>query len=703
MLVTGLLGAAAVHAADADTTLETITVTATRIARPAFDVPASIDSREPRRDTLGVNLAESLTGIPGLVARDRQNYAQDTQISIRGFGARSTFGIRGVRLYVDGIPATQPDGQGQVSHFNMGTAGRIEVLRGPFSALYGNSSGGVIQLYTADGVGSPNLSAGVASADYGTTRAEVGSAGAFDAGSFGALNYRAGYAHFSTDGSRGHSAATRDSLQGKWALQGEKSRLTLSANYFDAPDAQDPLGLTRAQYDADPTQSAPASIQFNTRKSALQRQIGAIYEWSVSDTQSIRVMGYGGDRAIQQFLALPISSQTDARNSGGVVDLATNFSGGELRWNTAWQFGAQRLTLVVGADYDGLSQVRRGYENFIGTTLGVIGALRRDETDKVHDFDQFLQLEWAMGAHWSALAGVRHSELQFSAADRYIRSGNPDDSGQVDYGATSPVASLMWHAMPALNLYASLGQGFETPTLAELAYRSDALPGLNFSLGAARTSNTELGAKLRLGAGLQVDAALFRAMTRNELVVATNLGGRSSYVNAGRTWRQGVELSLSAQLSALWRWQLAYTALQATVRDTYLTCTAAPCSRPTTAVVAGSRLPGVPAGSVYQQLVWGRDTGWRATLEARYVSGVYADDANSARAAGYASVDLGAGYARQLSGARLRGYVRIDNLLDRRYIGSVIVNEGNSRYFEPAAGRTLLVGVNAVLGSSRDQ
>jgi iron complex outermembrane receptor protein len=689
----GMALAGSSRAATIDDTLEVVTVTATRSERAAFDVPAAVEVRAIRRDTLGINLSESLAGIAGVVARDRQNYAQDTQISIRGFGARSTFGIRGVRLYLDGIPATQPDGQGQVSHFNLATTSQVEVLRGPFSALYGNSSGGVISVQTADAAGAAGVSGGAAFSNFSTRRYDIGSDGAVAANS-AALNYRVGYTRFQTDGSRGHSAAQRDSVQGRAVLHREASTLTLLANYFDSPDAQDPLGLTQAQYTADAAQSAPTSLQFNTRKSARQSQFGAVYDFDSTSAGHWRLMAYGGERAVQQFLAVPIVAQSDARSSGGVVALQTRYNGAELRWSHKWHLASRPLDLVAGLTVDSLTQQRRGYENFVVTTLGVAGALRRDETNQVRSVDQYLQAEWLLAEHWSVLAGVRHSAIRFSSADHYLRTGNPDDSGSAHYGATTPVLNLLWRASTTLHVYASYGQGFETPTLVELAYRSDGAPGLNFDLRAARTRNAELGAKLQLGSRFNAQAALFRATTRNELVVARNSGGRSAFANATRTQRSGAELALAATLPRNWRWQVSYTALQAEVLDAYRTCITTPCLTPTTLIAAGNRLPGVPAGSVYQQLEWGRASGWRASLEARHLGAVYANDLNDTRAAGYSTVDIGAGYAAVRDAGRWSVYARVENLFKARYSGSLIVNEANGRYFEPAAGRTVLAGFN---------
>ena len=241
----------------------------------------------------------------------------DEQISIRGFGARSTFGVRGVRLYIDGIPATMPDGQGQVSHFNLDSAERIEVLRGPFSALYGNSSGGVIQLFTADGSDPPQYKFGLVGQSYDTLRASVNARGVS-----GPVDYNLDFTHFETDGYRDHSAAQRESGNGKLNIKiGDGGKLTLLLNTVNIPGAQDPLGLTRAQFEADPQSVASVAEQFNTRKSVQQSQGGAIYEQALGGGNTLRVTGYYGQRDVTQYLSIPVATQANPLHSGGVVDL----------------------------------------------------------------------------------------------------------------------------------------------------------------------------------------------------------------------------------------------------------------------------------------------------------------------------------------------------------------------------------------------
>ncbi|MGH8324180.1 MAG: TonB-dependent receptor family protein, partial [Steroidobacteraceae bacterium] len=400
--------------------------------------------------------------------------------------ANSTFGIRGVRVYQDGIPATGPDGQGQVSQFNLDSAGRVEILRGPFSALYGNSSGGVIQIFTADGSGPPQLRAGVVSGSFGALRAGVNFSG-----SQGPLAYNLDFTHFSIDGFREHSSAKNESFNGKLGYTlSDASKLTLVANVVGRPDAQDPLGITQAQYNADPESTDPAANQYKTRKSLQQQQGGLIYDLDISDAQSLRVLGYLGHRIVAQYLSIPASTQASTTSAGGVVDLNRNFGGADARWTWQGMLADQPLTWVVGASYDRQNELRRGYNNFLGTVLGVQGALRRDENDIVDDIDEYAQGTWEFAPLWSLMMGVRHSDVQFPADDHFVTAINPNDSGSVAYGATSPVAGLVFKAQPWLHLYASYGQGFQTPLGSELAYKPDGGSGLNFGLQPAHNTST---------------------------------------------------------------------------------------------------------------------------------------------------------------------------------------------------------------------
>jgi iron complex outermembrane receptor protein len=677
--------------------IESVVVTATRTEARAFDIPASIDridGDDVRAGRAQINLSESLGGVAGLLARDRQNYAQDVQISVRGFGARSTFGIRGVRLYVDGIPATLPDGQGQISNVELGSVSRIEVLRGPFSALYGNSSGGVIQIYTEEGSGPPRLGLSTAIGSDGVERQSVQVGGA--SGDFG---WTAGTSHFRTDGFRDHSATDRNLGNARltWRLD-DRSKLTLVANSVNLPQAQDPLGLTRAQFDAGPRGVDPSALSFNTRKVVDQTQGGLVYERKLASDQTLQATLYGGRRKTIQYQAIAAGTQANPLHPGGVIDLARDYRGLDVRWSLKTLLQDAPLTVVAGLAYDALKEHRQGFQNFVGSVLGVKGAQRRDEINDVASTDPYVQGTWQITPQWSLNAGVRRSSVHFDSADHYVVGTNPDDSGGARYGATLPVVGVLFAATPEVHLYATAGRGFETPTLNELAYRPNGATGLNFGLQSATSNSIEGGVKTRLPGWGEFAAAIFQTGTDHEIVTQTNSGGRATFQNAGATSRKGLELSWTTRALGHLRPQLAYTALDATYRDGFTTCTSTPCAAANVSIPGGNSIPGVAKSSLYAALAWAPPTGWRGAVEARALSRVFVNDANTDAASGYAVAAANLGYVAPAGPWELSGFVRVDNLFARKYAGSVIVNEGNSRFFEPAPGRTWLASVSVSIG-----
>ena len=673
-------------------TLPPVTVTATRTEASPFDVPASVDVIDGARLRAAgrpeISLSESLGGVPGVTARDRQNYAQDLQLSIRGFGARSTFGVRGVRLYVDGIPATMPDGQGQLSHIDLASAGRIELLRGPFSVLYGNSSGGVLQVFTETGDGPPVVSSSLAAGSDGLVRP-----GVRVSGSTPVLGYAISANRFSGDGSREHSSAERSVGNARLDFKrGEGSDWTLAANTVTLR-ADDPLGLTRAQFDAAPRSADAAATLFNTRKTVTQSQLGLVHERRLDAGDRIRLMAYAGGRDTEQFQAIPLAPQANALHPGGVVGLERRYAGADLRWTRKRQTALGQMEVVAGLSYDHMDEHRRGWQNFFGSALGEKGALRREEDNRVSNLDPYVQAAWTFAPDWTLTAGVRHSTVKFSSSDRYIAGANGDDSGEVRYSATLPVAGLMYKLSPRTHLYAAAGRGFETPTFNELAYRADGTAGLNFALRPSRSDNFEAGIKGRAPDAWrsQWNAALFHTRTRDEIVTRTNSGGRSSFQNAGATRRRGLELSWSAVPAPDWQLQMAHTWLDARYREAFATCNAAPCAVPTQVVPAGHRIPGIAQSITAIEAAWQPARGWRAGAELRRSSRVYVNDANTEAAPSFTTLALHAGYVFDVDRWSLSVTARVDNALDRRYAGSVIVNEGSGRFFEPAPGRTYVL------------
>ncbi|MBE7369954.1 TonB-dependent receptor family protein [Ramlibacter pallidus] len=675
-------------------TLRPVVVTPTPgVAQDAFDTPASVDvvpGATVRNGQLQVNLSESLARVPGVVALNRQNYAQDLQISVRGYGARSTFGVRGLRLFSDGIPATAPDGQGQISHFDLATADRIEVLRGPFSSLYGNSSGGVISLFTADGLPGRQLEAATAFGSDGIRRHT-----ARFAGEEGAWNWNVSATHFETDGYRDHSAAQRRGFNGKlrWKPDAD-TRVTFVANAVDMPDVQDPLGLTRSEFEANPRQASPAALQFNTRKSVDQAQAGVIVEHAFNPVHAAKLTAWRGRRGTEQFQSIPTGTQLAAGSPGGVIALDRDYQGIDAQWIARTRVAGGPLTFTAGVMADELEENRRGYRNFIGSTLGVQGELRRDEDNRVRSFDQYAQAQWS-GERVSLTAGLRHSVVRFESRDRFIVPGNGDDSGSVRYEATTPVLGAVWHVHERLNVYAAAGKGFETPTFNEAGYRPGG-PGLNFALQPAESRQWELGVKAEPARDWRVNAAVFQARTSNEIAVLSNSGGRSTFQNAGRTRRRGLEAALTGRWSEGWSTHAVLTYLDATYSDPFLTCVGAPCLAASVPVAAGNRIPGIPRLTAYAEVAYRhRPWGLEAALEARHTGRIAVDDRNTDFAPAATVFNLRVALSQVHGRWTFREFLRVDNLADRAYIGSVIVNEGNRRFFEPAPGRTWLLGASA--------
>src|SRR6202789_912497 len=562
---------------DGAAVLPYVVVTATRMPTDSRDLPVSIDRIDAdtiRNGQLQVNLSESLMTVPGVSAQSRQNYAQDLQLSVRGFGARSSFGVRGVRLYSDGIPGTMPDGQGQFSQFDLSGADHIEVLRGPFSALYGNSSGGVIAIFTEDA--QPGFSLG-STAEYGTFNTQRYAMKT--TGDDGSVNYVIDASHFQTDGYRVHSDAERNLFNAKASTGlSDTSKLTVVAKAVQTPFVQDPLGLTRAQLAADPTQAGVNAIAYNTRKSLAQEQLGVVYDNRLSAADDLVASAYTGHRATTQFQAIPQATQQAAPlYPGGVIDLDRAYWGADLHLSDQRTIGGTPLLLVAGVNYDDLAEARKGYLNYVGAQLGVEGALRRDEANHVYDFDQYLQAQWDPTDRWRLVAGVRNNFVEVTSHGHLAVLDAADS--EVSYSAVNPVGGVTYRVTSAINAYASYGKGFETPTLNDLAYRSvdGSLPGLNLGLKPARSDNYEVGIKTG-NESVRANLAAFYIKTVDELAVLQNLGGRTVDQNIGETNRRGLELAVDAKWAGGFTAQLAYTYIKAIVAQQYFTCVTAPCN-----------------------------------------------------------------------------------------------------------------------------
>lgn len=592
---------AAAQAADE----QTMVVTAAPTTVSELDTPAAVsvvNGDEMRQAAPRVNLSESLGAVPGLQVQNRQNYAQDLQLSIRGFGSRSTYGVRGLRIYVDGIPATMPDGQGQTSNIDIGSVDTIEVLRGPFSALYGNSSGGVINVTSQTGTQPPTVEASSYYGSFGTWHYGMKATGAVGDGSHaGDVDYTVSTNRFTTHGYREHSGARKNLANARLGVRiNDVSKLTLLLNSVDIK-ANDAGGLTADEWRDNPRQS-PRGDQYNTRKNTRQTQAGLRYERQLSAQDDLSVMMYAGERETTQFQSIPRAPQLKPSHAGGVIDLTRHYQGIDTRLTHRGELLVP-VTLTAGLDYENMSERRKGYENFVmvngAPQYGEQGALRRNERNLMWNVDPYLQTQWQLTDKLSLDAGVRYSSVWFDSNDYYITPGNGDDSGDASYHKWLPAGSLKYALTDAWNVYLSAGRGFETPTINELSYRSDNQSGLNFGLTPSTNDTVEIGSKTRIGNGL-FTAALFQTNTDNEIVVDSSSGGRTSYKNAGKTRRQGMELGLDQQFGESWRLKAAWTWLDATYRTNV--CDDASCN--------GNRIPGIARNMGYASFGYQPEQGW---------------------------------------------------------------------------------------------
>ncbi|MBX3710857.1 MAG: TonB-dependent receptor [Lysobacter sp.] len=668
------------HAQDRDDATELDRIEVIGRPRPLPPVPGAVARigadtlREAQRQ---VNLSEALQRVPGFTALDRNNYAQDLQIQTRGFGARSTFGIRGVRLIVDGIPSSGADGQGQAASFPLSSLDRIEVLRGPLALRHGSAPGGVI-IGSSEAPLDDAVDIDLWGSDDGGRRANL----QVDGRSRDLrLRWRAQAGSFATDGLRPQSAARRHHANAlaEWQL-GERDRLRLVFNGLHQPLSEDPLGLTAAAFADDPERTDPVARRFDTRKTVDDRQFGASWTRTLASRGTMGVSAYRSERRVEQFLALPAAAQSAPGSAGGVIDLARVSDG--VEWHHAMRGARGRLEFALEAAR--LDEARRGYENFVGTQVGVRGRLRRDERNRVDSLDAAVVGSTDLGQGVELLGGVRGAWQRIDSRDRFLANG--DDSGSRRDARLAWSLGVEWAYSTPGTLYAHVGEHAETPTLNELAYRADGSAGLNRDLDGSRARSIEAGWRWRGERG-EFSVAAYRIDTRDEIVPALNRGGRASFANAGATRREGIELGAWVPIGAGWTATLAASWVDARFEDDFSFVV----QNETRTVSAGNRMPGIPRTDLFAELAWRAAEGrWSTALEARAVGRIAVDDRNTDDAPGHAR------FAWRVSSSFADGwrtFLRVDNLFDRRAVGSVIVNEANGRYFEPGSGRSVTVGI----------
>jgi iron complex outermembrane recepter protein len=667
--------------------LAPVVVTATRVEQNSFDLPIAIDVVDQGHiedAQLQNQLSENLSRIPGVTAQNRNNQAQDPQISSRGFGSRASFGVRGIRLYVDGIPLTMPDGQGQPGVVDLSSIRSVEVMRGPFSALYGNSSGGVIQMLTKNATKTPEIGATVMFGSDNTKREILNASGTTEN-----IEYLLGVSNFETDGYRDHDKGDKQQATAKFKFNiSDDTKLTTLINWFDQK-AQDPLGLTRAQAFSDPKSAGVGAVTSNTRVERSHTQVGFNLEHTLNDSNSINLMTYVGTRDNLQYLSLPSSPPINANGRASII--ARDFWGTDLRWDNKGYLASMPYNFSAGLNYGKMSDARTDInaDNGIQRVVGTPFSLNRDEDNIAKNFDQYMQGKLSVTDNVDIHAGVRHTKVRLEVKDHLITASSPDNSGSVEYQKTTPVIGAIWKVTPTFNLYANFGKGFETPTFVEAAYNStasNATPNLNLKPSESR--NVEVGAKAFITDNTQVNLNLFRITTKDELVVSANASGRSVYANANDTKRTGAEFSIDSRFDNNISTYFSYSLLNAKFDSGF--------NGSSGLIASGNRIPGTYKSQVYGEVAWKyMPLGFNTAVEGIHNSKVYVNDTNTDTAPAYTIFNLRAGFEQNLTHWNFKEFVRVENMFDKAYIGSVRINDSNARFFEPAADRNFLLGLNA--------
>ncbi len=697
-LCLGVFPSLGVHAQSATADLNEVVVQSGRLAQKQFDAPASvytIDAQTIRNSGPQVNLSDVLAQAPGVVALNRNNYAQDVQISIRGFGARSAFGMRGIRLITDGIPATTPDGQGQTSTVSMTSTDRMEVLTGPLALLYGNASGGVIQTFTREAGDTPEAQVAMYAGSFGMTRTDW----QFSQRS-GNVGLVADYSTFAIEGYRANSDTRRQQLNSVLTVDAKPdTRFKFIINVFDMPYAKDALGLTAQELAKDPSAAGSGALATRTRKTVKQEQTGVVVEHRVDSDLKLQGRLYGGNRTNLQF-----------QSTNKWVGLDRQFEGLGLQASGKNQvFGDHPMNWVVGVDLDHSAELRQGGNASNGEQTTTPATSARNELNEARNRDLFAQANWSLGERYTLTTGARQSNVTLKSTD-YLTSNPVDGSGSVNYKATSPVIGLTWHAQENLNIYVNHGKGFETPTLSEAAYSFTTNPingsktineQFNPNLLASRSRHLEIGSKWLATPSARVDAAWFQIDTENEIVSAYSSGGKTAYANASQTKRDGFEFALRNQYSSHWRTHASATFMHATYAEGNASFSPTP----------GLNLPGIPKRQLFTTLQWSEKgfsqsgqkpaLGLEAGLDFISRSNIWANDTltstvNSySSAPGYAQLNARVRQRYQVGPARVEAFVGVDNLTNKNTVSSIIINQSSQQYFEPGLPRSWVLGLQS--------
>lgn len=665
------LGTGVAAAQDGPVTVDPITVSAPRVERALQDTPAAVtvvDGETFRDGRQRLALDEALNRVPGLYFQNRYNFAQNLRLSTRGFGARAPFGIRGIRVRVDGFPETLPDGQSQIDAIDLDSITRAEVVRGPSSVLYGNATGGVIDLTTATGRDHPGTTLKADAGSYGLYRLGVQHGAAS-----GPWAYHLSASALDYEGYRDQSE-TRKRL-GNFSVSrelGDDRRLRAVLTLLDNPESEDPAGLTREEVRADRRQARSDAETLDSGQEVEQQRLGLIYEDDDVAGGRLTLRGFYTRRDFEQQLPFFFPG---AEN---FVAFDRDFFGAGVEYASGASVAGRPLRYVAGVEADRQVDDRDRFR--VDTDRQVVGRSQEEE-QQATALGAFLQGDLDLTERWTLSLGVRADRIRFKVEDRFLEDG--DQTGQRTFEELSGSAGLLYRLTPDHSLYATVSTAFETPTFTEFA--DENVGGLNPDIEPQDALNREIGARGFLGDDLRYELALFSVRVDDELVERADDAERAFFNNAD-TRREGVELGLE--------W-FATEQITVTGAYTYGDYTFDRFVDNSGADLDGNRLPALPRHLLYLEAAWRGGRGFYAAVEGQVVGPVFADSANDVKVPGYGVWNLRGGREWRLaSGRELELFAGINNLFDKEYFSNIRANASGDRFFEPAPE------VNAYLGAA---
>lgn len=664
--------------------LQPVRVTVTRdAARSPFELPFALStapiSARPAQRRLSVS--DLLLGVPGVQVQDRANPSQDPRIAVRGFGARSAFGVRGVRVMRDGVPLSLPDGQTPIDWLDLETIDRIDIVRGTAAALYGNAAGGVIDVRSRAPAAVPFAADARLWDGGGVQRANITASGSSrdSVGIFRQAQWLGAVTRTRGDGPRDWSRLDATSVFARGLATVAGTRLELQGTHYDAPRAESTGALTAAELARDPRLPDSLNIARRSRKAVLQSQVALLAERDMGQG-TVRGSLFTGTRRLDNPLPFAIV-EVDRRVVGGGL-------------HGTWRVSPLPWPVRLGVGVDAQQQVddRFNFENcaeVLPTAPVTVrcpvrgaeaGATRLEQQERAANVGGYGRLEVEAPHGIFASVALRYDQVRFRVRDRFVTATNADDSGERALGAYSPMLGLTWRARPLWSLYTNVSTAFETPTVTELTNQETGAAGLNATLEPQRTRTVEVGTQAVLWGHLRADVSVFEATVLDELVPfdVPNQPGRRAFRNAGRTTRRGAETSLRGA----WAWLDAGTAYTwSRFRfDRYDVGSTS---------FAGNLIPGVPEHYL-QTFATVRRKALFATAEVTAASQASANDAATVFGSGFAAWTLRAGYlAPPFARVRFEPTLSIENLFDRRYASSLVINATRNRFFEPGLPRRL--------------